>query len=752
MAWCNFGSRVKLSLTIKPESSAIRLRRFDIHSRAPTLTYSPPSSAAEITGPSREQAAAAFDPHDAPGDWLADNARLAILFPPGLIASASPAMLALFDAKDCEALETRLARGEGPSARRLRHLASTLPIGEPRLEQMRLTIDQRRAAGVNLRFIRIAALGGASWLLASAPALGAANGSPPAAGNREGPEAEAPRTEDDSVFRELGEALTPNSRFLWTLDGEGRFGVSHPALVAAVGANAPRRGEPVEAFIRRAELDGGEALARALGERRTFSGLRVEWPLPEPGRRRRVALSAAPLFGRYREFLGYRGFGVLGQEFEGVAAPEADFSPAPPEGDRPAEIERFEPERAPLAGALEMQPEPGEAAAGPIESDLELALDVSEAPTPLEVSLDADGDQSAAPLSEAFEPQAALPPDGVAAEPEPCSGAGEPIEPDLEPTLTDVSAALDPPEASRDADRDVASTAPGPAERPAPSEVQPPPERTAEIYVLRHPAPMPSSNIVPIRPGALEAVARETALSFPAESVELSRSERDAFREIARALVGRAPAAREDHSDERAGAVDAGGEEKRDWDGEPGADGVEVRRNAGAVLARLPVGVLIARDGQALYANRTLLDLVGYRDFAEFQAANALAGMFRDRDPQAMRAEDAGAVAIVRADGEILSVDGHAQVISWDGAPATLIALRRSLEAELRARLRAADGEAAPARSGAAGDLQAMLDRATDGAATLEFGRAHPVPERARRAPVRLSSERDRGREPVDAA
>ena len=136
------------------------------------------------------------------------------------------------------------------------------------------------------------------------------------------------------------------------------------------------------------------------------------------------------------------------------------------------------------------------------------------------------------------------------------------------------------------------------------------------------------------------------------------------------------------------------------------------------MLARLPVGVLIARDGQALYANRTLLDLVGYRDFAEFQAANDLAGMFRDRDPQAMRAEDAGAVAIVRADGEILSVDGHAQVIAWDGAPATLIALRRSLKAELRARLRAADGEA-PARSGAAGDLQAMLDRATDGAVTL---------------------------------
>ena len=103
-----------------------------------------------------------------------------------------------------------------------------------------------------------------------------------------------------------------------------------------------------------------------------------------------------------------------------------------------------------------------------------------------------------------------------------------------------------------------------------------------------------------------------------------------------------------------------------------GADVEQVQRNAGAVLDRLPVGVLIARDGRALYANRTLLELIGYRDFAEFQAANGLSKMFRDRDPPGMATEDAGAVAIVKADGQILSVDGHAQVIRWDGAPGDL--------------------------------------------------------------------------------
>ena len=214
--------------------------------------------------------------------------------------------------------------------------------------------------------------------------------------------------------------------------------------------------------------------------------------------------------------------------------------------------------------------------------------------------------------------------------------------------------------------------------------------------------------------------------------MELSRSERDAFREIARALVGRTPASRDDLSDEWAAAdtrcepsADSRAEQPADRQGDGaatrGADDDGVRRNASAVLDRLPVGALVARDGRALYANRTLLELAGYRDFAEFQAANALSRMFRDRDPRSIAAEDVDAVAIVRADGQVLSVDGHAQVIGWDGAPATLIALRRSLEAELRARMRAAGGEAASHGGLANGDLQAMLDRASDGAVTLDL-------------------------------
>ena len=516
----------------------------------------------------------------------------------------------------------------------------------------------------------------------------------------------------------------------------------HPVLVAAVGANAPERGESVEALFSRIGLDRGEELSHVLGERQTFSQLILEWPLSERDRRRLIALSAAPMFGRHREFLGYRGFGVLGEEIETVAVSEGHVSAELDDHDRSTSPETFELKPSSPTSELEAKVQAHDSVARPIAPDAEFAP--TDGPHALQSLLEADGTGMAPTPTKPLDPTSSWPTDETEANVHGRESPEGPVEPTLEP----------PPMYARDVpplEAEAAETAPGLTEvsdsiapvaeatqpdlieRPSASEPPPQlPERTAAIYVLRHPAPAVSSNIVPIRPGALDALAREPAPSFSAESVELSRSERDAFREIARALVGRAPASRDDPSDERAGAdnrrelgADTLAEQTTGGQGDVatarGADDDEVRRNASAVLDRLPVGALVARDGRALYANRTLLELIGYRDFAEFQAANALTKMFRDRDPQAMTAEDVGAVAVVRGDGQILSVDGHAQVIAWDGAPATLITLRRSLEAELRARMRVAESEAATPGGLANGDLQAMLDRASDGAVTLDL-------------------------------
>ena len=257
-------------------------------------------------------------------------------------------MLALFGAKDCEALEARLIRGEGPSARRLRHLAETLAIGEPsRLEPMRLVVD-RKSVSVNLRCARVAGPGGATWLVLSVPALGVASDEAAApAEEREAAQPErAAKADLASTPPHFASTPSPNSRFLWTLDEEGRFGAVDPVLVGAVGPNAPHIGESLEAFLHRVGLDRGDELSRVLGERQTFARVILEWPLSGLDRRRLIALSAAPMFGRQREFLGYRGFGVLGEEIETVAASEGDVL-------------------AELAEAL--RSEAGERAAGPVE-------------------------------------------------------------------------------------------------------------------------------------------------------------------------------------------------------------------------------------------------------------------------------------------------------------------------------------------------------------------------------------------------
>ena len=233
-------------------------------------------------------------------------------------------MLALFGVKDCEALEARLIRGEGPSARRL--AASRSDASPRRAAASRADAPRRRPPADQRQFaLRPHCRAGRSGL---AFAVGS--------GSRRRKRRGRPRPQRSARLRSRNAAATadlasapsvpastpsPNSRFLWTLDEEGRFGAPDPVLVAAVGANAPHRGESLEALLRRVGLDRGDELIRVLGERETFCRVTLEWPLSGLDRRRLVALSAAPMFGRQREFLGYRGFGVLGEEIEATRCP-----------------------------------------------------------------------------------------------------------------------------------------------------------------------------------------------------------------------------------------------------------------------------------------------------------------------------------------------------------------------------------------------------------------------------------------------
>jgi signal transduction histidine kinase len=78
-----------------------------------------------------------------------------------------------------------------------------------------------------------------------------------------------------------------------------------------------------------------------------------------------------------------------------------------------------------------------------------------------------------------------------------------------------------------------------------------------------------------------------------------------------------------------------------------------------------------------LYANRTLLDWLGYADLDALEGACGLnqifSGQERDsRTPQAL----SGSVEVLTKDGERLAVEARFETIDWDG-PATFISLRR---------------------------------------------------------------------------
>ena len=621
--------------------------------------------------------------------------RLLIIDAQARIVYATQDALEFFGAKDRSDLQDRLLAGEGPTARRLSHLTTSLPIGEaPRLERLRY-FSKRRPASVNLRCARIQVPDGPAYLVIWAPPAGPGRderrpidlaGTAAQAADELGADAPSPSTKP-----------LMKSRFLWSLDKEGRFGASDPVLSAALGANAPLPGETLDALRLRTGLAHFDDLVRAVGGRETFFDVPVVWPSASEDIRFRIRLSAAPVFERGHDFGGFRGFGRLDEAI--------DISEGPGAADAATVVDIKEPDKERDAGAETSDNQAADIRGVPAtEETTEVAptaLAGAARADPSPADDPADGSELAPVLPESAEE------DGAASE--------RSLEADARP-------GVETPQGDRP--EDARSKAPGEAANAAP-------ERTAEIYVLRqtHAA---TSKIVPIRPGALEALAPDPGQGSGGDSVELSKSERDAFREIARALIGRTHNAPRDAEPDRSlpvadspeklaeavrapaspfPPVEAG---QRD---EAAAASEPVRRNAWAILDRLPIGVLVARDAQALYLNRTLLDLLGYRDFEHFSASNGLAAMFRGHDPQAVSTKQSGALEIVRTDGESLAVDGHAQAVNWDGAPATLIAFRRLQDADVDTR---PIEEEAWSRNGAAHDLHDMLDRAADGAVTLD--------------------------------
>ncbi|MCC5979366.1 MAG: PAS domain S-box protein [Salinarimonas sp.] len=235
------------------------------------------------------------------------------------------------------------------------------------------------------------------------------------------------------------------------------------------------------------------------------------------------------------------------------------------------------------------------------------------------------------------------------------------------------------------------------------------------------------------------APAPQTSQREPEESprpAPLSVEERNAFREIAKALgarfAGDEPAdASETDAGDFAPAHDESGSPAQESDGRRGGTQAPVIITAAndrapdirAVLDRMPAGVVVHRGEQALFVNRYLLDLLGYSDLTAFMEAGGLARLFQAR-PAALTeaAQEATAPLIIaNRNGESVAVEVRLTTVDWLGYPASMLMLRKIAETDPVERLRAVESDLA-AREERLREQTAILDTAMDGVIVLDQG------------------------------
>ncbi len=228
----------------------------------------------------------------------------------------------------------------------------------------------------------------------------------------------------------------------------------------------------------------------------------------------------------------------------------------------------------------------------------------------------------------------------------------------------------------------------------------------------------------------------ESAPARPAREAigGLSSSERNAFREIARALGARfagdmgeepPPATGPEPSGEAETAGAAPAQAPPPASAQPAAAAAPadspVPADSGVLagfIDRLPLGVIVNRGETPVHANRAFLELTGFSSLDDL-TARGFGGLFGN-PPRANDAESADApVALITASGEMLAAEVRLATVDWEGVPASLMTFRRAVQPETERRLRALEQDL-KAREGREAELTSILDTATDGVIVLD--------------------------------
>jgi signal transduction histidine kinase len=230
----------------------------------------------------------------------------------------------------------------------------------------------------------------------------------------------------------------------------------------------------------------------------------------------------------------------------------------------------------------------------------------------------------------------------------------------------------------------LAMSAPAIAQEPVP-----PPKRTAPIR-----------NVVPFPGAAAFADAKPGAEH---KSPTLSAVEQSAFRELSRQLTARLqdgeakrvadvrdqppplpPGASPAAADGRAGAAsEFAGRTSMPDEADPAMTADEY-----ALLNRLPLGILVYRFDELLFANRAFLAMTGYTDLGALTGAGGLDALFAEWGALSGAGDGGQQLAIATRRGNELPVEGRLFAIDWNREPAFAVVLTK---AETNERIGAAE-------------------------------------------------------------
>jgi len=239
---------------------------------------------------------------------------------------------------------------------------------------------------------------------------------------------------------------------------------------------------------------------------------------------------------------------------------------------------------------------------------------------------------------------------------------------------------------------------------------------------VREPAPEPEEAAAP-EPSA-------TVVPFPIleKTPGLTNKESQAFSEIARELNDRLKSGKtvleDDFGDERSDPIgNVGAPEPAPPAAPPKRDAVQrAIESEWPILDKLPIGILIYRLNELIYANRAFLEWTGYASLQALQAAGGLDSLFIEpsKEPNG-NGKNGKSLTISTPSGKQLPVQGRLLSTQWDGDNALVLMLNTqaplpgSKDAELAARRLGAENN----------ELKGVLDTAADG--VVMFDRAGRV-------------------------